>query len=198
MAVVPRWVTRPAQKLSDVHWLAARTLVDTGSERALAVQHTLAWITGLVPAPVTDRAAGTVTREDADLELRAASALLGEPDGQPHTRVAEELGIPAWTPPEAPPAWTTGVYDTLLWLCSAEWPPPLEVPVRDEDGQVVSAEDLFDQAVAAEPARYALPRDRTMLRLSTARQAARSHQLAELIADTMRRDHTATSRADTG
>jgi hypothetical protein len=194
-AVVPAWVVPSAREVADLHWLAWREADDVGSPRALGVEGVLSWLAGNAPAPVTARVGVPTTRPAAETELRAAGAAQA---GVPAARalVAAELGVPEWNPAPRPAAWSNAVYETLRWLLGHDGQrPPLPLPVRHADGSTLSADEVYDQAMRADPTRFVLPEQRSALRVEATRTAARHRRLAERIDDTKRRQQRHTLRA---
>jgi hypothetical protein len=151
---VPTWITPGARQLADCVVLAA----EVQAQYEFGVVTALRWITGRDPSPITGEPAA-VTRAAAEAEYFIAGQV--------------ELGE---SPLSAtiPPATAQGVLRALAWLLGWETNPPIELPRRP----VPTADQLYDEAVAAEPWRYRLPEDQAAGRLAAQRQAARLARLA--------------------
>lgn len=70
----------------------------------------------------------------------------------------------------------------LLWLAGKLPTPPLDLPRRREDGEIVATDELVAEALKEEPHRYRLPEDRAALRSKCAEQVAKWRRLDALIA----------------
>lgn len=102
---------------------------------------------------------------------QAATASLAEQEFQVAGEV--ELGrspLSATVPRSA----AQGVRLALAWLLGRQARPPIELPRRP----LPTAEQLYDEAVAAEPARYRLPEEQAAGRLTAQREALRLARLA--------------------
>jgi hypothetical protein len=151
---VPTWVAPGAEQVADCGALAA--VVQAQYE--FGVVTALRWITGMGPSPMIGEP-GAATRAAAEAEYFLAGQV--------------EMGE---SPQSAtiPTATAQGVLRTLAWVLGWEIDPPVDLPRRP----VPTADQLYGEAVAAEPWRYHLPEEQAAGRLAAQRQAARLARLA--------------------
>lgn len=151
---VPAWVAPDAQQIADC---AALAFTVPGPYEA-GVREALRWATGAAPTPITgtDRAATAATAEEEFFV--AGQVELGE----------SALGA------TIPAATAQGVLRTLAWLLGWETDPPVDLPRRP----VPTADQLYAEAVAAEPWRYRLPEEQAAGRLAAQLKATRHAELA--------------------
>jgi hypothetical protein len=185
-------VREPAA-LADLHVLAYRRHADVGSARHDGMAVTAAWLRGVRTAPVTFREEQPVAYVLARAEKWAAMAVTST-DGVPPSleSMCERLGVIFRAPVATNPHYALGVWEVLHWLTADPLErrrPPVDVPERNPDGTVATAEALYAEAVAAEPWRYRLPERRVELRDQSEQRAAWSRRLADLVAETVRREH---------
>jgi hypothetical protein len=163
-AVPPSWVMPEARQLADCFRLAADDsrrlraggLADGNYEAGVA--STVAWVLAVGPPPVTGQPAEP-RRAAAEAEMAAAGEV--------------ELGRSprgATVPADA----AQGARRTLAWLLGLDPHPPVPLPRRP----LPSAEQLYEEVIAAEPHRRWLPEDHTAARLAASREADRLARLA--------------------
>jgi hypothetical protein len=162
-AVIPGWVAPGDREVVDCHRLAAdqcdRLRADGGNGNFEAgVVAAVGWVVGLGRSPIADEEV-LASAEAAEAEFFAA----GEVEFGTSPRGAV-------VPVEA----AQGVGRTLAWLLGWEPRPPVALPRRP----VPSAEQLFDEALAAEPHRRWLPEERELARSAAVREAGRLAELA--------------------
>jgi len=189
--VAPDWVREPAA-LADLHVLAYRRHADVGSPRHDGMAVTAAWLRGVRTAPVTFRDEQPVTRAVAQAEKLAAAWVSSDGAKPPLEEFCAELGVPYRAPVATNAHYALGVWEVLHWLTAdplERRTPPVDVPERNPDGSIPTAEALYAEAVAEEPWRYRLPERRVELRDQSERRAARARGLADLVAETVRREH---------
>ena len=160
-AAVPSWVVPGREQVVD-----CRRLAGDGADRPAGaasyeagVVGTLDWVAGLGRSPVTD-ADLSASAEAAEAEFFAAGEV--------------EFGVSrrgAVVSAEA----AQGVSRTLAWLLGWEQRPPVSLPRRP----VPTAEQLYEEALAAEPHRTWLPEERNG---PGRRRSGRQARLGELAA----------------
>lgn len=126
----------------------------------------------------------------AKAEMWAASAASASDNGALllEKRCAE-LGVAYWPLLSPDPKWVHGVWCLLRWLLGesdahGRTDPPMQLPVRGECGAVLTAHELYDAAIAADPYARWGPEERRALRLQTEAEAFRSRRLGALIEET--------------
>jgi hypothetical protein len=92
------------------------------------------------------------------------------------------LGVTYIPPADVDRLWARGVYATLRWLLGRQGvdgpaAPPLRLPVRRPDGSVPTAQELYEQALAATQGWVPAPEQRRDLRLRFEVDVARAHRL---------------------
>ena len=150
---VPPWVVPTAQQLADCHRLAA-----AAGTYGTGVAAALAWVLTDTPSPVTSVPLAP-TAPAAEQEFFVAGKVeLGE--SPLSATIAAETA--------------QGVGRTLAWMLGWEPRPPIDLPRRP----VPTAEQLYEEARAAEPWRYELPEEQAAGRLAAQHEASRLAQLA--------------------
>jgi len=186
--VEPTWITPSCSELADLHVLAFREYRDTGSVKAEAMGATAAWIRGGRNAPVTFREEQPVTKVFAKAEMWAAVHV--DTGDVPLGSLCRDLGVSYAPAVVTNLVWSLGVEEVLRWLTAdplERRKPPIPLPRRNPDGSVATAEELYQQAMAAEPHRHWGPEERHALRNRTEVDAIRSERLAARIEETLRR-----------
>src|SRR5829696_6535914 len=165
-AAIPSWVVPADHQVADCHRLAADRcdrLREAGrgdGNYEAGVVAALGWVVGVGLSPITDVGLAA-SAGAAEAECLAA----GEVESGTSPRGAV-------VPAEA----AQGVGKTLGWLLGWDLRPPVPLPRRPAP----SAEQLFEEALAAEPHRRWLPEERNAARLAALRESARLAELAEL------------------
>ncbi len=99
-----------------------------------------------------------------------------------------DLGVEWRDPLPVSFAYADGAWRALRWMTGvAGQEAPFAVPLRHPDASLVTADDLYEQAVAAAPWRYRLPEQRIELRNRVDSEARRSRALAQQVEDTIAR-----------
>jgi hypothetical protein len=188
---VPEWVVPPHAEIADLMWVAYRLHAERGTQWSSGVLTAAAWVRGGSPAPVTQRGEVPVTRELATAELWAAVVASERGSAIPRPPVEQtcaDLRVSWREPPEVDVDYAIGAWRTLRWLLGvASQRVPIPVPVRNPDGTILTAEQLFEQVVAADPYRYRLPEQQRELRQWAMTEARQYRQLEQLIVSTQRR-----------
>ena len=147
-------------------------------------------------APVTRRPETPLTLELVIAERWAAHVAGDEaPDGRPgpSARVLAqeavvELGVQWRDPLPVGFAYADGAWRALRWMTGvAGQEAPFTVPLWHPDATLMTADALYEQAVAAAPWRYRLPEQQSELRDRVDREASWSRALAEQVQDTIAR-----------
>jgi hypothetical protein len=153
---IPAWVVPNGQEVIDCGQLAAAV---GDSEYETGVAAAIVWTTGRLRTPITGEERDPV-RHVAEAEWFAAGEV--------------ELGrSPRGAMVPVPTA--QGARRTLAWLLGREQRPPIPLPRHP----VPTPEELYAEALAAEPHRSWLPEERQAARSSALREAARLAQLAD-------------------
>jgi hypothetical protein len=177
------------REVDDAHWLVYRAYLDRGSPAAEGGCAAVAWVRGGGLGPVTSRDEQPVTRPIAKAEMWAASAaerIVSTPP--PLESICAELGVAYWRPGEVDRSWATGVRAVLRWLLGTPGQKaPAEVPPRNTSGELLTAQQLYEAAMAAAPHQNWGPEERHALRHRMEVNAIRYQRLAALIEDTKRR-----------
>jgi len=158
--VLPAWVVPPLAEIEDVFWMArAARESSTQSVRIEARGAAVTWVLGGGAAPVTGKMDMPVTWGLASAELWAALMVC---DRGCCPRLPGEELCAAWGVRYVPPvvgvslAVGDGVARALGWLLGSPGleEPPLRLPRRDGDGRVLTAEELYADALAHSPQRF--------------------------------------------
>jgi hypothetical protein len=192
MGVVPAWVVPPAVEVEDLFWAARALRKDPASARITARGAAVAWVCGGGgAAPVTGRTETPVTWGLASAEMWAALVVCARSSPPPPSAdVCAGWGV-HYVPP-----WVSvgrdvgdGVARVLGWLLGAQGcsERPMLLPRRNATGRVLTAEELYADAVAQAPDRYRLREQQVELWDRAQHEAGFSAALADLIEVTKRR-----------
>lgn len=181
----PQWAKAGQQTLDDLYWITVRAGIETDRPWVHGTTQTLSWLAGRSAAPISGRAEQPVTRAEAEAEKWYA---IGYGDELlPLARICAELHVT--NPPAIPDldiGFVDGVARCLNWVLDGPGAHmPLDVPRRRPDGQVVCAQQRYDEAIQAR-GHHLLPEERVALRRTTFRQAAHDAVIADIIEDTRR------------
>jgi len=188
--VDPPWGVPTPVQITDLHWLAYAESSETGSARAAGAVATPAWVRGGQGAPVTARPEQPVTSALAQFEMWAAAALIGPDAPPPLKTLSEELGVAYRRPLNISPAEADGVRAALGWLLGRTRQPPLPLPERRADGQLVDVQELVEAAMAAAPHRIWGPEERHAARVEARAAVKGSRRLVDKIAAAQERLRT--------
>lgn len=170
----PDWVVPPGRQVADCLYLAHASVQNGGRPAIAAVAASVNWVTGGQLAPLTERA-------DAPTEpVARAEWMLAYAPMEPG--IWRDLGVTPAEPVTDDQGWRNGVSLTLGWLLGAHPRPPLELPRRNPDGALMTADQLYQEERAANPHRTWMPEQRHEARTRAEVTAIRSQRLAELIA----------------
>jgi hypothetical protein len=188
MSVLPAWVVPPAVEVDDLFWMARALRKDPASGRITARGAAVVWVLGGVAAPVTGRTETPVTRGLASAEMWAALVVCARNTPPPSADVCAGWGV-QYLPPMAAVGLDTGdgVARTLGWLLGTLPERPARLPSRNSDGRVLTAEELYTDAVARTPDRHRLREHLLKLWDRAQHEAGLSAALADLIEDSKRR-----------
>ncbi|MQA13477.1 MAG: hypothetical protein GEV09_04675 [Pseudonocardiaceae bacterium] len=186
----PEWVTPPQNEVADLMWVAYRLHAERGRPWSSGVLAATAWVRGGRAAPVTERDEWPVTRELAIAEMWAAVVASERDSGIPRPPVEQtcvDLGVGWREPPPVDAEYAIGAWRVLRWVLGVSGQQvPIPVPVRNPDGTILTADQLYEQVVAAEPDRYRVPERQVELRRWAAAQAQRYRQMEQLVTSTQR------------
>jgi hypothetical protein len=180
LAVIPQWVTPAVQQVEDYHRLAYAGARETGS--ALMGGHSAAvgWLTSSWPAPVTSRD-DPVTEQLVRVERMLATAVESGRSGL-HPGLWAEFGVAPREPVKTDRDWCRGAALALGWLTGVHDRPTLRLPRRLPDRSTPTADDLYDEAVAARPHAAWLPEQQRGAWAQAEHDAALYRRLAALAA----------------
>jgi hypothetical protein len=188
MGVVPAWVVPPAVEVDDLFWMARALRKDPASGRIPARGAAVAWVCGGAVGPVTGRTETPVTRGLASAEMWAALVVCARSTPPPGEDVCAGWGV-QYLPPMTTVGLDVGdgVARTLGWLLGTHFERPARLPSRNAAGRVLTAEELYADAVAEAPDRYRFREHRLGLWDRVQHEAGFSAALADLIEVTKRR-----------
>jgi hypothetical protein len=190
MGVLPAWVVPPAVEVEDLFWAARALREEPASGRITARGAAVEWVCGGVAAPVTGRTETPVTWGLASAEMWAALVVCARSSPPPREAVCAGWGV-QYLPPMATVGLDLGdgVARALGWLLGAEGlsERPMLLPRRHPDGWVLTAEELYAEALAEAPDRYRLREHQLELWDRAQHGAGFSAALADLIEVTKRR-----------
>lgn len=190
MGVLPAWVVPQAVEVDDLFWAARALRKDPASGRITARGAAVAWVCGGVAAPVTGRTETPVTRGLASAEMWAAVVVCARSSPPPGEDVCAGWGV-QYLPPMATVGvdMGDGVARALGWLLGAQGfsECPMLLPRRNPAGRVLTAEELYADALAEAPDRYRLREHQLELWGRAQHEAGFSAALADLIEVTKRR-----------
>jgi len=172
----------------DLLWLSYGSWRESRSARSGGIATMAAWVCGGRSAPVSERTESPVSRALADAERIAAQLVLDDAAGLPRfpaEAYCAELGVAFVAPRPVEVEWAAGVHVTLRWLmgrsgvegCVAA---PIALPVRRVDGSIVSADEVYEQAVSA-AVLAPLPEQRREMYRRAEADVAQSRRLDERI-----------------
>ncbi|MCE3554445.1 hypothetical protein LWC33_23685 [Pseudonocardia sp. RS11V-5] len=183
----PPWAVPPRAQIADLHWLAYGDATESGSPSAAGVVAAVAWARGGQQAPVSGRTEQPVTRAVAEMELWAARTVISPDSPLPIDALPDELGVAYCPPQQLDPQRAAGTSAALSWLLGKTATPPLPLPARRPDGQLVEAQELVDAAMAAEPYKTWGPEERHAARNDARATVERSRRLIARIASVQER-----------
>lgn len=192
--VRPGWVSvENAFALDDVMALAFGLLADgEGTDWHRGVALTAAWVRAWSGGrgPVTLRDEQPVTRALATAERWAAAWV--DTDGPKFSLRddAERIGVPFWEPVTESRLWARGAESVLAWLLAnplEQRRPPMPVPVRNTEGTVATAEELYERARTAATRERWAPEHRREAWTRAEVTEMRSLRLAAQVEESVRR-----------
>jgi hypothetical protein len=189
VARTPQWVTPRPAEVEDFHWLAFRVSEDTRRPWVIGAAASIAWVRGGRVGPITDRDEQPVEENHARAELWTALTLTDQKSPPPPLAlICQRLKVPAWAIVTSNPDYAGGVWRCLRWLLGADGQvSPLPLPLRQEDGQPVTAQQLITAANILQPGRYRHPEQRLALNTEAVATARRYRELVNLIDETRSR-----------
>jgi len=160
-------------QLRDV-WFLALDLADDGSRTAAGIAAVIQWLLGVSAGPVTGRTDGVGRREVALAELCAAEHLVDDdgPLPPPLDEVCHLLKVAYQAPLPVDVEFARGVWLGLRWATGEAFRPPVEVPIRRLDGELMSELEIYSELLARGRDRAAATREAAMLADGSRRLAA--------------------------
>lgn len=185
--MLPSWVVPPPCSVRDLSCLSLRMLVEEkGTERArtaAGMVAVLGWLRGAVRGPMTGRTDGPARRDVALCELCAAECRVDDGHPPPPLHEVCQLAEVAYRPPrDVDAGYARGVWLALRWALGQMARPPLDLPIRRPDGQLMGEVEVYAQLLAGadSPPDPAL---RAELRRTAAALVTDSRHLAGLVDD---------------
>jgi hypothetical protein len=110
-------------------------------------------------------------------------------DARPNLeQICADLGVEYWPPLAVERGWAEGVWLALRWLLGEQGADaPMTLPQRSPDGALLTADDLYERALARAPSQYDSREQRQALHAQVLQTARKSYAVADLIEDTKRR-----------
>lgn len=185
---LPVWVAPPAHEVADLWWLAHRDWTERRSPWTGGVIAAVEWVIGTGCGPVTAREERPVTRNLAIAEFCAAAVVIR--GSGPLESECRRLGVTYREPLRWGSDFAVGAWRTLGWLTDPKPTRccPLPVPLRNRDGSVPTADQLYDQAIAADPDSYTTREQRVELRDTAVKAEDDFRWLAARVEETRRRE----------
>ncbi|MHA6793778.1 hypothetical protein ACVGVM_09715 [Pseudonocardia bannensis] len=183
----PPWAVPPRAQIADLHWLAYADATESTSRIAAGVVAAVAWARGGQQAPVSGRTDQPVTRALAEMELWGARAATSPDSPIPIDALRDDLGVDYCPPRELDPQRAAGTVAALSWLLGKTTSPPMPLPARRPDGQLLETQELVDAAMAAEPYKTWGPEERHAARNDARATVERSRRLIARIASVQER-----------
>jgi hypothetical protein len=182
---VPVWVVPRWHELRELVVMAEMTVtnprVPTGKRLFYGgMVDATGWVLGRLFGPVTGRDEVPVTFLTAQFETAIADCVLrDEPLGWV-SELCEPAGVKYWPPlADLTSDQVRGARMALRWLTGVDETPPLPVPLRNPDGALVTASQMYDSLLRREP--QADAGRRLELRRQAAKSAEESYAVAKAI-----------------
>ena len=180
----PAWVEPRRHEVADLIALASISTQDSSIPTATryaygAMLSASAWVSGLLFGPITHRDDAPVTLDVARAELFTAETLLYPERRAQLSAFCASTGVRSWTPVETQRDYVLGAWVTLRWLIGLEAAPPIPVPLRHEDGSLLTETEIYEGFLAGEPAPGAARRQ--AIRRTAATMAQESYNMARTI-----------------
>lgn len=140
-AVIPAWVVADHRQVAEFNYMVFTLATELESVHAQGQLAAVGWITGVRAAPMTQRTQ-PVTWALGRAESWAALCFAAW-NGTPAARDWQLLGVDSRPTVAGNADFAHGAWRTLAWLLGARPDPPIEVPVRDADGNLPPGEERF-------------------------------------------------------
>lgn len=172
----------------DLWWLAHRDWTEQRSLWTGGVLGAVEWVIGTGCGPMTAREEQPVTRNLAIAEFCAAAVVIR--GAGPLESECRRLGVTYLEPISWGSDFAVGVWRTLGWLTDSQPTrcSPLPVPLRNPDGNVPTADQLYAQSIATNPHDYTTPEQRVELRNTAVKAEDDFRWLAARVEETRRRE----------
>lgn len=181
----PEWVDPTWHQVGDLSCLALGGVVEQQATECAGMVAAVAWVRGLMTGPITGRDNDPLSRQCAIAELWTAAAVQPGWPTPPLPELCAMLRVDYRRPLAVEPSYARGAWSALRWLTGTDNQPPLDLPTRNRDGSVASADQVYRALLARQ--RIVPAEDRASLRARAERVADRSKRLAELVASTAER-----------
>lgn len=140
-AVIPAWVVADHRQVVDLNLMAFTLATELESAHARGQLAAVEWVTGGRPAPITQRTESVsweLARAESWVALCAAAGAT-----EPSAREWEQLAVAPRPRAAGDDDFAHGAWRAMAWLLGVRPDPPIELPVRDEDGHVLPGEDRY-------------------------------------------------------
>jgi hypothetical protein len=186
-ATLPGWLIPAPASVRDLACLALRLVVEQQMRQAAGMVAATGWLHGSLRGPVTGRPDGPASRDVALCELCTAESLVDDGHPKPPVReVHRRLGVEFWPAQEVDAGYARGVWLTLRWALGVASRGPLDLPIRDATGRLVSDATIYAGLLSRlGPTPDGIRRDRA--RRDAAALVEQSQRLAALVEDTAER-----------
>lgn len=158
-AVVPKFVPHDRREIRDFHAVVYLRAGRTRDPRIIGMLDAIDWVVGCEPLSPLTQQPGQVTEQTACEEMNRA------------------------IPMRDRNTWAAGLVDTLAYLVGLLSKPPLEVPRRNPDGTVVTADEIYQEFLDSYPGSWTpTPEQRDKARQDADVTAVRWQRIAAEIA----------------
>lgn len=167
-ALVPAWVVPAHLNVVELHYLTYQLVAAAGDVEAGGRLAAVEWVVGGDHAPVTrrrDSATWQHVRAESWIALCVAARA-----ATPTNRDWARLGVTPRAAAVDDPDWAYGAWRTLAWLLGVRPDPPVELPERDEAGELVGGPLYVTRPNPSSPIWQAAETRRRRERLEDARR----------------------------
>ena len=141
LTVIPAWVAADHRQVVDFNYMIYRLATEIDSVHAKGQLAAGGWVTGVRVAPITHRdepASWALARAESWVALSVAAT-----NAEPVTADWAILGVEprSWVAGDAD--FAHGAWRTLAWLLGVRPDPPIDLPLRDKDGNLAPGERRY-------------------------------------------------------